>query len=60
MGIYIDDFYDTISYLIMLLKNKNMIKLYLSYHYHINTSDFEKMLKLYFSTSDLPMKLKMD
>ena len=59
MGIYIDDFYDTISYLIMLLKNKkyDQIISFLGL-YHINTSDFEKMLKLYYSTSDLPCEIK--
>lgn len=59
MGIFIDDFYDTISYLLMLLKHKRypQISQFLSL-YHIENSDFEKMLKLYFSTSDLPIDVK--
>tara|TARA_B100000497_G_C7662651_1_gene399229 strand:- start:599 stop:1768 length:1170 start_codon:yes stop_codon:yes gene_type:complete len=59
MGIYIDDFYDTISYLIMLLKQKKYdnIEQFLLL-YHLEHSDFEKMLKLYYSTSDLPNEIK--
>ena len=59
MGIYIDDFYDTISYLIMLLKQKKYdnIEQFLLL-YHLEQCDFEKMLKLYYSTSDLPNEIK--
>ena len=59
MGIYIDEFYDTVLYYINLLKNKKYEKvMFLNKLYHIEPPDLEKMIKLYYSDSDLSKEIK--
>ena len=59
MGIYIDEFYDTVLYYINLLKNKKYEKvMFLNKLYHIEPSDLEKMIKLYYSDCDLSKEIK--
>ena len=59
MGIYIDEFYHIISYYISLIqKGKFNIIESLNKKYNITSIELEKMLKLYYSDSNLSKEMK--